>query len=280
LLRNSLISGIVSPLANARVASQEAAQRVDPGEGPGGEVGEGAVLDFHIAEQRTRFATCGLPVVSIDTKKKELVGSFKNAGTTWRQTTEFVSDHDFRSDAAGLATPFGIYDVGASRGAVFVGTSHDTPALAAEHVVRWWAIEGRDRHAGVAKPLVLAHGGGGNGPRLRVFTHALQTRLCDAHGLRVTLCHDPAGASKWNPIEHRLFSEISKNWAGCPLRSYQTILNDISTTTATTGLRVTAHLVDQPYVTGERISDAMMATLHVDRHTTQPQRNDTIHPRT
>lgn len=234
----------------------------------------------YIAEQRTHFAACGLPIVSIDAKKKELVGNFKNAGTTWRQTPELVSDHDFRSDAAGMATPFGIYDVGANRGAVFVGTSHDTPAFAAENVVRWWEIEGRDRYPGVTELLVLADGGGSNGPRLRAFKHALQTRLCDAYGVRVTLCHYPAGASKWNPIEHRLFSEISKNWAGCPLRSYQTILNYISSTTTQTGLRVTAHLVDQEYLTGEKISDAMMATLHVDRHTTQPLRNYTIHPRT
>ena len=128
--------------------------------------------------------------------------------------------------------------------------------------------------------MVLAVGRGSNGPRLRVFTHALQTRLCDASGLRVTVCHDPTGASTWNPHEHRPVSEISKNWAGCPLRSYQTILNDISTTTTTTGLRVTPHLVDQEYLTGDRISDAMMATLHVDRHTTQPLRNYTVHSRT
>ena len=233
----------------------------------------------YIAEQRTRFAERGLPIVSIDAKKKELVGHFKNGGATWRQTPELVSDHDFRSDASGMATPFGIYDVGANRGAVFVGTSHDTPAFAAENVVRWWETEGRARYPGLTELLVLADGGGSNGPRTRAFKHALQTRLCDVHGLRVTICHYPAGASKWNPIEHRLFSEISKNWSGCPLRSYETILNYITTTTTQTGLRVSAHFVNQEYPKGMKISDAQMATLDVRRHATQPLRNYTIHPR-
>ena len=234
----------------------------------------------YIAAQRTSFAARGLPVVSIDAKKKELVGNFKNRGATWRQTPELVSDHDFRSDASGMATPFGLYDVGANCGAVFVGTSHDTPAFAAENVVRWWEIEGRARYPGLTELLLLADGGGSNGPRTRAFKYALQTRLCDIHGLRVTICHYPSGASKWNPIEHRLFSEISKNWSGCPLRSYETILNYISTTTTQTGLRVTAHLVNHEYPKGMKISDAQMATLDVRRHATQPLRNYTIHPRT
>ncbi len=207
-----------------------------------------------------------------------MVGNFKNAGTTWRRTPDRVSDHDFRSDAVGMATPFGIDDIGANRGAVFVGTTHDTPAFAADNVVRWWEIEGRDRYPGATELLVLADGGGSNGPRPRAFKHAMQTRLCDGYGLHVTLCHYPSGASKWNPIEHRLFSQISKNWAGCPLRSYETFLNDISTTT-TTGLRVTAHLVNQEYPKGVRIADALMATLDVRPHATQPIRNYTIHPR-
>ena len=233
----------------------------------------------YMADQRTRFAARGLPIVSIDAKKKELVGNFKNAGTTWTHTPVLVSDHDFRSDASGMALPYGIYDVRANRGAVFVGTSHDTPTFAAENVARWWEIEGRGRYQGVTDLLVLADGGGSNGPRPRAFTHALQTRLCDVHGLRVTVCHYPAGASKWNPIEHRLFSEISKNWAGCPLRTYETILNHIGTTETATGLRVTAHLVTQDYPKGVKISDALMATLDIRRHATQPLRNYTIHPR-
>ncbi len=231
-----------------------------------------------MAAPRTRFTDQRLPVVRIDAKKKERVGHVTNAGTTWRRTPDLVSDHDVRSDAVGMATPFGIDDIGANRGAVFVGTTHDTPAFAADHVVRWWEIDGRDRDPGATELLVLADGGGSNGPRPRAFTHALQTRLCDGYGLHVTLCHYPSGASKWNPIEHRLFSQISKHWAGGPLRSYETLLNYISTTT-TTGLRVTAHLVNQEYPKGVRISDALMATLDVRPQATQPIRNYTIHPR-
>jgi hypothetical protein len=170
----------------------------------------------YISAQRTRFAQRGLPIVSIDTKKKEMVGNFKNRGTAWQRTPELVNDHDFRSHAEGMATPYGVYDVRANRGAVFVGTSYDTPDFAVDNLVRWWDAEGRDRYPGATELLVLADSGGSNGPRSRVFKYGLQTRLCDAHGIRATLCHYPAGASKWNPIEHRLFSEISKNWAGCP----------------------------------------------------------------
>ena len=233
----------------------------------------------YISEQRTSFAARDLPIVSVDSKKKELVGHFKNAGTAWNRTPQLVNDHDFRSDAEGMATPYGIYDVRANRGTVFVGTSFDTPAFAAENIARWWEVEGRDRYPRATELLVLADGGGSNGPRTRTFKYALQARLCDIHGIRVTLCHYPAGASKWNPIEHRLFSEISKNWAGCPLRSYETILNYIGTTQTETGLRVTAHLMDQEYPKGVRISDAQMRTLDIRPHHIQPLRNYTLHPR-
>jgi len=233
----------------------------------------------YISEQRSSFAERNLPIVSIDSKKKELVGNFKNPGKTWERNPELVNDHDFRSDAEGMATPYGIYDVRANRGAVFVGTSYDTPQFAAENIARWWEAEGLERYPGATELLVLADGGGSNGPRNRAFKYALQTRLCDAHGISVTLCHYPTGASKWNPIEHRLFSEISKNWAGCPLRSYETIVKYISTTRTETGLRVTAHLVDREYPKGVRIPDALMATLDIGPHDTQPLRNYTIHPR-
>ena len=233
----------------------------------------------YIAEQRTRFAGHGLPIVSIDAKKRELVGNFKNNGTAWRRTPDLVRDHDFRSEAKGIAIPYGIYDVCANRGTVFVGTSHDTPDFAADNLVRWWEWEGRERYTGAPELLVLADGGGSNSPRVRAFKLALQTRLADPHQLSVTVCHYPAGASKWNPIDHRLFSEISKNWAGQPLRSYETILNHIRTTTTKTGLRVSAHLIDREYPKGVKISDAQFATIALERHETQPLRNYTIHPR-
>lgn len=273
------LSIVVSPRTVARLSDLDFSLRVNRKQLSRGSGPDRNEQFEYIAAQRTHFAARGLPVVSIDSKKKEMVGNFKNGGATWRQTPELVSDHDFRSDASGMATPFGLYDVGANRGAVFVGTSHDTPEFAAENVVRWWETEGRARYPGLTELLLLADGGGSNGPRIRAFKYALQTRLCDIHGLRVTICHYPSGASKWNPIEHRLFSEISKNWSGCPLRSYETILNYISTTTTQTGLRVTAHLVNQEYPKGMKISDAQMATLDVRRHATQPLRNYTIHPR-
>ncbi len=233
----------------------------------------------YISGQRAGFAARDLPIVSVDSKKKELVGNFKNPGTAWTRRPELVNDHDFRSDAVGLASPYGIYDTRANRGAVFVGTSHDTPEFAAENIARWWETEGCARYPRATDLLVLADGGGSNGPRTRAFRYTLQTRLCDVHRLRVTVCHYPTGASKWNPIEHRLFSEISKNWAGCPLRSYETVLNHIGTTRTATGLRVTAQLVTQDYAKGVKIPDALMVTLDLRPHEVQPLRNYTVHPR-
>jgi len=233
----------------------------------------------YIAEQRTSFALRALPIVSIDSKKRELVGNFKNNGTAWRRTPDLVRDHDFRSEAKGIAIPYGVYDVCANRGTVFVGTSHDTPDFAADNLVRWWVSEGRERYTGAPELLVLADSGGSNSPRVRAFKAALQTRLADPHQISVTVCHYPAGASKWNPIDHRLFSEISKNWAGHPLRCYETILNYIRTTTTKTGLRVSAHLIDQEYPTGVKIPDDQFAAIALQPHDVQPLRNYTIRPR-
>ena len=233
----------------------------------------------YIAEQRTSFSGTNLPIVSIDSKKKELVGNFKNSGRAWKQTPERVNDHDFRSDAEGIAIPYGVYDLRANRGTISVGTSHDTPDFAVDNLIRWWRREGLQRYNGASQLLVLADSGGSNGPRIRAFKYALQTRLADPHGISVTVCHYPSGASKWNPIEHRLFSEVSKNWAGEPLRSYDTILNYIRTTKTRTGLRVSAHLVDHEYPKGVRISDAQLATIALERHQTQPLLNYTINPR-
>ena len=234
----------------------------------------------YIARLRTRFAARHLPIVSIDSKKKEMVGNFKNGGTAWNRTAVLVNDHDFRSDATGMALPHGIYDVQGNRGTIFVGISHDTPDFAVDNLVRWWATEGRRRYPDTQKLLVLADGGGSNGPRNRAFKYGLQTRLCNVHHVAVTVCHYPAGASKWNPIEHRLFSEISKNWQGRPLDSYETILNYIRTTRTATGLRVKARLVMKRYTTGVKISLAQMKTIDLRPHKVQPQRNYTLHPTT
>ena len=244
--------------------------------------GSGADRDeqfTYIAEQRIKFAARRLPIVSIDTKKRELVGNFKNPGTVRGKTAHLVNDHDFRSQADGIAIPYGIYDVGADRGFVVVGTSHDTPDFAADNLLRWWQSEGLARYPDATELLVLADSGGSNAPRIRCFKYALQTRLVDPHHLKVTVCHYPSGASKWNPIDHRLFSQISKNWAGLPLRSYEAILNHLCTTTTDTGLRVAAMLVDHEYATGVKISDAEFASIALQPHQTQPLRNYTICPR-
>ena len=166
----------------------------------------------YIASQRVKFARRGLPIISIDTKKRELIGNFKNHGSAWGQSPQAVNDHDFRSQADGIAIPYGIYDVTANCGFVVVGTSHDTPDFAADNLVRWWQREGRQRYPDASELLVLADSGGSNAPRVRCFKYALQHRLVDPYQLTVTVCHYPSGASKWNPIDHRLFSEISKNW--------------------------------------------------------------------
>lgn len=248
-------------------------KRVARGSGPGRDE------QFkYIAEQRRRFASLDLPIVSIDSKKRELVGNFKNSGTAWRLSPDLVNDHDFRSEAAGIAIPYGIYDVLANRGTVFVGTSHDTPDFAADNLVRWWESEACERYPRAQELLVLADSGGSNSPRVRAFKYALQHHLANPHDLHVTVCHYPSGASKWNPIDHRLFSEISKNWAGHPLRTYDTILNHIRTTTTKSGLHVTAHLIDLHYPKGVRISNKQFESIALEPHHTQPLLNYTIHP--
>lgn len=172
-----------------------------------------------IAELRERCAAERLPLISVDTKKKELVGQFKNAGTAWERQPVLVNDHDFRSQADGIAIPYGIYDLQANQGTVFVGTSYDTPEFAVDSIEKWWRYEGQRRYGQSGQIAILADCGGSNGPSCRAWKYGLHRKLCERHGLDVTVAHYPSGASKWNPIEHRLFSEISNNWAGRPLDS-------------------------------------------------------------
>ena len=179
----------------------------------------------NITQLRERFSRRGNPILSVDTKKKELVGRFKNPGRVWAQKSDAVNDHDFRSMADGVAIPYGIYDLQSNRGTVYVGTSYDTSQFAVECIEKWWRSEGQKRFPGRKHLLVVADTGGSNGATRRAWKHGIQHKLCNEHGLDVTVAHYPPGASKWNPIEHRLFSEISKNWAGRPLDSYETILN-------------------------------------------------------
>ncbi len=244
--------------------------------------GSGAERDeqfAYIAELRERFAQTGSPVVSVDTKKKELVGNFKNGGSAWNREPVLVNDHDFRSAAQGIAIPYGIYDVQVNRGSVFIGTSYDTPQFAVDNLEKWWRYDGQRRYPDATRLLVLADGGGSNGPRNRAWKYWLQNRLCDRHRLSVTVCHYPTGASKWNPIEHRLFSEISKNWAARPLDSYETVLNYVRSTSTSTGLTVKSYLVRKNYPKGERITDERMTDLRLKPHATQPTRNYTLEPR-
>lgn len=231
-----------------------------------------------IAALRKTFAAEGLPIASIDTKKKEQVGQFKNNGKEWALERRPVLDHDFRSDAIGVAIPYGIYLPIANAGMVLVGTSHDTPEFAVDCLDTWWRLDGRLRFPGSNHLLILADGGGSNGARCRAWKYFLQHHFCDVHKLTVTVAHYPSGASKWNPIEHRLFSEISKNWAGVPLETYETVLNFISTTKTSTGLRVQTALNERTYETGVKISDEKMAALSIRYARTLPQWNYTIRP--
>ena len=230
----------------------------------------------HVAELRDDFATRMLPIISVDSKKKELIGRFKNPGVAWNKTPVQVRDHDFLSEADGKAVPYGIYDVQANLGTLFIGTSRDTAEFAVDSIENWWLTEGRYRYPGATELAILADGGGSNGSTNRAWKRGLYRQLVERHGLTITVAHYPPGASKWNPIEHRLFSEISKNWAGRPLDSFETMLNYIRTTSTKTGLKVKAHLVDRNYPKGVKITDSQMRTLPITTHPSLPKWNYTL----
>jgi hypothetical protein len=231
-----------------------------------------------IAAQRQVFQAARWPIISVDAKKKELIGNFKNAGATWSQQAEAVNVHDFPQDALGRAAPYGIYDVIHNRGAVYVGASADTPPFAVAIIADWWERLGQPCFGPVDQLLILADASGSNGCRPRLWKQQLQTQLCDPYGLTVTVCHYPTGCSKWNPVEHRLFAPISLNWAGKPLRTWNTMLAYLRGTTTTTGLQVQAFLHEGVYETGISVSDAEMKTLNLERHTVCPNWNYTIRP--
>jgi hypothetical protein len=233
----------------------------------------------YILEQRRQHQERGQPRLSVDTKKKELVGNFKNAGRIWGQQPEMVNIHDFPSEALGRAVPYGIYDLHHNRGSVYVGQSADTPAFAVDNLVRWCQTECVDYYPTATHLLIEADGGGSNSYRSRVWKRDLQEKVADPFGLTIAVCHYPTGASKWNPIEHRLFSEISKTWAGCPLRSFDDVLHYISDTKTQTGLTVQAHLVTETYELGVKVLDAEMDALNIEFHKVCPQWNYTISPR-
>jgi hypothetical protein len=233
----------------------------------------------HIAAQRLTFSQAGLPIISVDTKKKELIGNFRQKGRAWCREAPEVDEHDFPSQAECLAVPFGVYDVTRNKGYVVVGMSYNTPEFAVSSIARWWEEDGRAAYPGAKKVLVLADGGGGNGSRARAWKWNLQVKLCDPFGLTVTVCHYPSGCSKWNPIEHRLFSQISKNWEGKPLRTLGIMLGYIRGTTTTTGLTVKACLDENTYRKGQKVSREQIDGLDLKRDEVCPQWNYTLSPR-
>jgi hypothetical protein len=233
-----------------------------------------------IQQKIDRFRRLGRPVLSLDCKKKELVGNFLNAGQAWRQEPIAVNDHDFPDPDVPKAVPYGIYDVLRNRGVVVVGTSAETAAFAVDALRTWRGLEDGQLSAHYADPdhvLVLVDNGGANGSRSRLWKRQLQ-KLANRLGVSFTVAHYPPGASKWNPIEHRLFSFISGNWAGQPLTDYPTILNFIRTTRTQTGLRVKAVLLDKRYKTGLQVTDEEYRQIRLRPGRVLPKWNYTIRP--
>jgi len=220
------------------------------------------------------------PVISVDTKKKELVGDFRNSGREWRPqgNPEEVRVHDFLLPELGRAVPYGLYDLAANAGWVSVGMNHDTASFAVQTIRRWWQKVGRVRYPAAERLVITADGGGSNGSRLRLWKYELQ-RLADELGRAIEVHHLPPGTSKWNRIEHRLFSFISMNWRAKPLVSYRVIVDLISATTTTTGLTVHCELDESHYPKGVAVSDEQMASLNISRHDFHGEWNYTIHPR-
>lgn len=218
------------------------------------------------------------PVISVDTKKKENVGEFKNAGRTWRKEKREVLIHDFPHLGIGKAIPYGTYDMQKNIGMVNVGITHDTAEFAVESIRRWWNLMGREEYPGAKKLLICADSGGSNGSRVKAWKLYLQ-RLSDEFNLTITVCHYPPGTSKWNKVEHRMFSFISMNWKGEPLVSYETVVNMISATTTKSGLKIKARLDKNKYETGIKISDSEMKELKIQYHQLHPEWNYTIFPR-
>ncbi len=232
----------------------------------------------YIEQQKQAFRQAGLPIISVDTKKKEWIGNFKNPGRRWCQKADEVNAHDFEQDALGKAVPYGLYDVTNNRGYVYVGCSADTPQFAVEQIAAWWHAFGGHDFPGAKRLLILCDAGGSNGYRPRLWKQQLQELLADQLGLEVTVCHYPTGASKWNPIEHRLFGPISVNWAAKPLVTFDTMLALIWGTATDTGLTIQAFLVDKLYATGLKVTDAVMKRLNLVHHTVCPNWNYTLRP--
>jgi hypothetical protein len=234
----------------------------------------------HINATAAAFTQRGQPVISVDTNKKELVGDFKNVGREWQPTgePERVRVHDFPGDALGKAIPYGVYDMARNEAWVSVGRDHDTPAFAVASIRQWWTMMGRPAYPAADALYITADAGGSNGYRTRGWKTALQ-RLADDVGLCIHVSHFPPGTSKWNKVEHRLFSFISSNWRGEPLRDYETIVHLIARTTTAKGLKITCRLDRRKYPTGRRVSDEEMHSVNVEPHRFHGDWNYVIRPR-
>jgi hypothetical protein len=233
----------------------------------------------YITRRRRQFQRANLPVISVDTKKKELIGAFRNTGRTWRQQPLEVLATDFLHDAVGKAIPYGIYDVTRNTGYIVVGTSHETAAFAIAAIRSWWLAVGRYTYPDADALLIEADSGGANGNRCWLWKIGLQS-LADEFGLTISVTHFPTAASKWNPIEHRLFSQISDNWAGQPLLSYETVLKFIRTTTTENGLRCRARLDTIEYKTRLKATVCDRAHIRSTRPRVRPKYNYVITPHT
>jgi len=234
----------------------------------------------YINDQVKAALAAGEPAISVDTKKKELVGDFKNGGREWRPkgSPEHVRVHDFVIPELGRAVPYGVYDIADNVGWVNVGIDHDTAAFAANAIRSWWQLMGRERYPKAKSLLITADGGGSNGSRLRLWKIELQ-KLADELRIPITVCHLPPGTSKWNKIEHRLFSFITGNWRGKPLVSHQVIVELIAATTTNTGLKVRCQLDPNSYPTGIKVSDAELQAVNLFRHDFHGEWNYTISPK-
>jgi|LGVE01.1.fsa_nt_gb hypothetical protein len=234
----------------------------------------------YINEQVKKFVVQGDPVISVDTKKREIVGDFKNPGRTWRKKRDAkeVNVYDFPSLGIGVAIPYGAYDINRGEGFVNVGISRDTSEFAVESIRQWWKVSGKKHYPDARELLICADGGGSNGSRRRGWKFFLQ-ELTDQIGIPISLCHFPPGTSKWNKIEHCMFSFISMNWKGEPLVTYETIIKLISATTTKKGLKVVARLDKREYEGGVKFSDEDMAKLNIKTHMLHPKWNYSIVPR-
>jgi hypothetical protein len=235
----------------------------------------------YINRRAKAFQRQGHPVVSVDTKKKELVGQFRNGGREWplQGQPEEVNVHDVPSEALGKVIPYGVSDEATNTGWVSVGVDHDTAEFAVETVRRWWRHMGREVYPQAKRLLITADGGGSNGSRCRLWKVALQ-RLADETGLRISVCHFPPGTSKWNKIEHRMFCSITENWRGRPLVSREVVVNLIGHTTTKTGWAIRSELDEPSYPTGREVTEQQMESLAMKRDKFHGEWNYTLTPRT